>query len=152
MDATEHDDTPECHRKTAWTNGMCGHPEAMGGRTLDCVGGTQSLGAANNYSPQQPIASRPRNRAFHHLSLRNDCKSRLSRRFFNKYSGVSSCSVVGIHLNLFCTPHPRESREMIDDARREATRYLQSPKCRWDVPTRATRTRRCKPRVAVCAR
>ena len=54
MDATEHDDTPECHRKTAWTKGICGHPEAMGGRTLDCVGGTQSLGAANNYSPQQP--------------------------------------------------------------------------------------------------
>jgi hypothetical protein len=22
----------------------CGHPEAMGGRTLDCVGGTQSVG------------------------------------------------------------------------------------------------------------
>jgi hypothetical protein len=33
---------------------MCGHPEAMGGRTLDGVGGTQSLGAANNYSPQHP--------------------------------------------------------------------------------------------------
>jgi len=33
---------------------MCRHPEAMAGGTLDCVGGTQSLGAANNYSPQQP--------------------------------------------------------------------------------------------------
>jgi len=33
---------------------MCRHSEAMGGGTLDCVGGTQSLGAANNYSPQQP--------------------------------------------------------------------------------------------------
>ena len=40
--------------KTAWTNGMCRHSEAMAGGTLDCVGGTQSLGAANNYSPQQP--------------------------------------------------------------------------------------------------
>jgi len=33
---------------------MCGHSEAMGGGTLDCVGGTQSVVAANNYSPQQP--------------------------------------------------------------------------------------------------
>jgi len=39
--------------------------------------------AANNYSPQQPLASRPRNRALHHPSLRNDRTSRLSRRFFN---------------------------------------------------------------------
>jgi len=53
MDATEHDDTPECHRKTAWTKGMCGHPEAMGGRTLDCVGGTQSVG-------EQGIQPQPR--------------------------------------------------------------------------------------------
>jgi hypothetical protein len=30
------------------------HPEAMSRGTLDCVGGTQSFGAANNYSPQQP--------------------------------------------------------------------------------------------------
>jgi hypothetical protein len=33
---------------------MCRHPEVLGRRTIDCVGGTQSLGAANNYSPQQP--------------------------------------------------------------------------------------------------
>ena len=33
---------------------MCGHSEAMGGGTLDCVGGTQSVVAANNYSQQQP--------------------------------------------------------------------------------------------------
>jgi len=54
MAATEHDDTPECHWKTARTNGMCGHSEALGGETIDCVGGTPSVVAANNYSPQQP--------------------------------------------------------------------------------------------------
>jgi len=54
MAATEHGDTPECHWKTAWTNGMCRHSEAMGGGTLDCMGRTQSVVAANNYSPQQP--------------------------------------------------------------------------------------------------
>ena len=44
MDATEHDDTPECHRKTAWTKGMCGHSAAMGGGTRDGVGGTPLFG------------------------------------------------------------------------------------------------------------
>jgi hypothetical protein len=33
---------------------MCRHSEAMGGGTLDCMGRTQSVVAANNYSPQQP--------------------------------------------------------------------------------------------------
>ena len=32
---------------------------------------------------RQPIASRPRNRAFYHPSLRDDRTSRLSRRFFD---------------------------------------------------------------------
>ena len=54
MDGNEHGDAPECHRKTAWTKRICRHSEARGGGTLDCVGGTQPLGAANNYSPQQP--------------------------------------------------------------------------------------------------
>ena len=44
MDGNEHGDAPECHRKTAWTKGICGHPEAMGGGTRDCVGGTQPFG------------------------------------------------------------------------------------------------------------
>jgi hypothetical protein len=33
---------------------ICRYSEAMGGGTIDCVGGTQSVVAANNYSPQQP--------------------------------------------------------------------------------------------------
>ena len=53
MDGNEHGDAPECHRKTAWTKRICGHPEAMGGRTLDCVGGTQSVG-------EQGIQPQPR--------------------------------------------------------------------------------------------
>jgi len=53
-----------------------------------------------------------------------------------------------MHLTLFCTPHPRESRasgEMIDDARRKAIPRLQYPKYRRDVPTRATRTHSRQP-------
>jgi len=39
MAAPAHDDTPEWHGTAAWTNEMCGHSEATGGGTLDCVGG-----------------------------------------------------------------------------------------------------------------
>ena len=50
----EHSDKPECHWKTAWTKGMCRHSEAMGGGTLDCVGGTQSFGK-ESIQPQSRI-------------------------------------------------------------------------------------------------
>jgi len=53
-----------------------------------------------------------------------------------------------MHLTLFCTPHPRESRasgEMIDDARRKATRRLRHLKCPPDGRARATRTHSRQP-------
>jgi len=65
------------------------------------------------------MASRPRNRAFYHPSLRDDRTSRLSRRFFDDiqaYRRVLSQPCI----SPFFTPHPRESRasgETIDDAR-----------------------------------
>ena len=40
--------------KPVGQKGICRHSEALGRRMLDYVGGTQSFGAANNYSPQQP--------------------------------------------------------------------------------------------------
>ena len=55
------------------------------------------------------MASRPRNRAFHHPSLRNDGTSRLSRRLFNNIQAyrrvlvqpfVSPFFVPRIHPNL----------------------------------------------------
>ncbi len=50
MDATEHDDTPEYHRKTARTNGMCGHSEAMAGAERSIAWARRNRLASKDYN------------------------------------------------------------------------------------------------------